>query len=84
MKAKPFHDSIVDAIGNVHGPNEEAIPALTIIGRLIINTKIPKNHQVIAYGFKQAIEYWGDGRADGLLSEVLEKLTAEENTLASG
>lgn len=78
MKPKPFHESIIDAIDNCTGPGEDARETLKVLGKLIISTKIPKNHQSIKQAFDKAVDYWGDGLFDGLLSSVSEKLDAEQ------
>jgi len=47
-KSKPFHESIVDAL--YQAPRAY----VSCLGRLILNTKIPKNHDVILGAWKTA------------------------------
>jgi len=78
MNTKPFHLSVIDTIVNCTGPGEDARKTLTVIGNLIISTKIPENHVSIAREFTKAVDYWSDGQQMfGLLSNVLDKLKKE-------
>ena len=51
---KPFHESVVDAIGKVRSSD-----ALLALGELIVATKVPKDHGVIYQAFRTKAEELG-------------------------
>lgn len=54
IERKPFHESIVDAIGQVRSSD-----ALLVLGELIVKTKVPKDHEAIYQAFREKAEALG-------------------------
>lgn len=67
MQTKPFHESIVDAINNCENRGE-----LLTLGKLLMATKIPKNHEEIIEAFKT------QGKKHELTNALLEEKLSEE------
>lgn len=66
MQAKPFHESIVDAINNCETRGE-----LITLGKLVMMTKIPKNQENIIEAFKNTGKKfdWNDNLLEPKLLE---------------
>lgn len=66
---RPFHESVVDAIGCAGGPE------LALIGAFIRTTKIPKDHDEIALAWERRRKElgWSDEANDaiGVLADLL-------------
>ena len=75
---RPFHETIVDQIRD---ETSDAYDDLDVLGRLIMATKIPKNHDAIIAAWKERIKETDD--EDGFLASVLADLDVQKQEAAA-
>lgn len=74
LKRRSFHETIVDAI------NRADDGVLEVLGKLIKETKIPKNHDKIIVAWNCALNDFDEDDEWGVLENLFEqKREAEEN-----